>query len=140
MKGDGDFSDNQLWYNQCSFQKKSGSDFVASVMMFIINYSNFLSKDAGIFERLFSCTINCDKNLDWCSIEPFSSFLDVQCFSVESYHLFFDFFDIFDFWCCFTLRSINSSSSYLKIWSDWSNLNCSLVSSISSEYKVLKWK
>ena len=33
--------------------------FFASIMLFKLIYSNFFSKDTGILESLFSCTMNC---------------------------------------------------------------------------------
>ena len=41
----------------------SGSNFAASIMLFILTYSKFSSKDASILEICFSCTMNCDGNM-----------------------------------------------------------------------------
>ena len=38
-----------------------GSNFSASVLMFIQIYSNSSSKDAGVLERCLFCIINCDE-------------------------------------------------------------------------------
>ena len=58
----------------------SSSNFVPSILLFTIIGSNFLSKDAGILERYFSCTMDFDEILNDGS---FSTSVDYDRYSVS---------------------------------------------------------
>ena len=110
----------------------SGSNFVASIMLYILICSKFLSRDAGILEIRFFCTIICDESLiDVSLITSVSSERNsVSVLRGTSYFLF-----CFYSWCYFTFKNIKYSYHCLKLCSDLSDMSWILVSKKYSEYE-----
>ena len=102
----------------------SGSNFVASILLLMLIFSNFLSRYAGILERYSSCTINFDERLTDVSLSTSvaSDRHSVYVLRGTSY------FSIsFNYCFCLTLKSINSSSCCSNILLDLSNLALDLL-------------
>ena len=106
----------------------SGSNFSASIMVFILCWSKLLSKDAGILKIR-----HCDVSLTDISFITSVAYYrhGVSELRVTNYSSI-----CFDYWCCFSMTFINYSSGFSKIWSYSSNLALSLVSMQSSEDEV----
>ena len=71
--------------------------------------------------------------LDLYFIDKFSIFWEAQCFWFKRNQLFLI---CFGYWWCCSKKTINSYTICSKIWSDLSNLACSLVLKQSSEDEV----
>ena len=102
-----------------------GSNFAASILLFISIYSKFSSKYVGILEIHFSCTSNCDGNLTDISL---CTSVDSERHSLSELIVTSYFSICVGSLCCCSMKYINSSYGCSKLWSYLSNLDFSLVS------------